>query len=150
MDFDTSVTSPKYWKCCLRSKRVFDGHIPEIKIWTQSSSQDFAKRGGGAFLEVWYNCKQTWPKFSLVLNEIEAVFLSKSGDLKKKGLHRNSKGFSCRNQVISKKKVFTDFGWAPEPKNSTILVQITTCPSQLLLPNPVGCGLFSILEQKSR
>ena len=40
------------------------------------------------------------------------------------------------------KKVFTDFGWAPEPKNSTILVQIMASLSQLLLPNPVGGAVF--------
>ena len=27
-----------------------------------------SQRGGGAYLEVWYNRKQTWTKFSLVLN----------------------------------------------------------------------------------
>ena len=57
-------------------------------------------------------------------------FRPKSGDLHKK------------------ENVFNNFGWAPGPKNSTILVQITASPSQLLLPNPDG-GLFSVLEQKS-
>ena len=40
------------------------------------------------------------------------------------------------------KKVFTNFGWAQEQKNSTILVQIRVSPSQLLLPNPVGGTVF--------
>ena len=55
---------------------------------------------------------------------------------KKKGLHRKSKAFFGQTQVIFKKKVFTDFGWAPEPKNSTILVQITASS------NPVGGAIF--------
>ena len=50
--------------------------------------------------------KQTWPKFSLFLNWIEANFQWKSGDLqKKKGLLaeiKNSNGFSGQKQVISK------------------------------------------------
>ena len=57
--------------------------------------------------------------------------------------------FSGQKQVISKKKktlkVFADFGCAPESKNSTILVQMTACPSQLQLPNPFaegGCFQF--------
>ena len=111
------------------------------------------KGGGVAFFEVWSNRKQTWPKFSLVLNWIEAMFQWKLGDLpKKKGLHRSSNA-EIRNSRPKtgdlKKKVFTDFGQAPEPNNSTILVQMTACPSQLWLPNPFGGGLFSILEQKS-
>ena len=77
-----------------------------------------SQRGGRAFLEVWSNRKRTWPKFSFVLNWIEAIFQWKLGDLlpppqKKKGLRRNSKAFSGWNQifkglfpakVISKKK----------------------------------------------
>ena len=128
---------------------------------------------------------QTWPKFSLVLNEIKAVFLAenrwspkkkvfaeirrhfpseirnsksfsgrKQVISKKKGLRRNSKGFSSRNQKFQgffwpkasdlqkKKKAFTDFGWAPEPKNSTILVQTPASPSQFRLPNPFEGTVF--------
>ena len=51
--------------------------------------------------------------------------------------------------MISKNKLFTDFGSVPEPRNSTILVQITASSSQLWLPNSFGGGLFSFLEQKS-
>ena len=58
---------------------------------TQARGQDFAK-GGGLFLEAGNNSKRTWPKFSSVLNQIEAVFLSKSGDLQKK---RSSPKFWC-------------------------------------------------------
>ena len=86
--------------------------------------------------------------------------MSKSGDFrKKKDLQVFTKietVFPVEIRWSQKKKFFTkiqslwltNFGWAPEKKISTFLVQITTSPSQLLLPNPVG-GLFSFLEQKS-
>ena len=93
-----------------------------------------SQRGGGAFFETGNNSKRTWPKFSSALNQIEAVFLSKSGDLQKK------KVFTVIQSVF-----LTNFGWDPEKKNSTFLVK---SPSQLLLPNSIG-GLFSFLEQKS-
>ena len=51
-------------------------------IKSQARSQDFAK--GGTFLRGENNSKRTLPKFSSVLNRIEAIILSKSGDLKKK------------------------------------------------------------------
>ena len=119
----------------------------------QARSQDFAK-GGGAFLEVWYNRKRTWPKFSFVLNEIEAVFLSILGDFKKKkGLRWNSKGFSARKQVISKKK--------EKKRSSPTLGELQTKKTPLFwskqqqaLNNfasqiPFEGGLFSFFEQKS-
>ena len=56
--------------------------------------------------------------------------------------------FRPKSGDLRKKKVFANFGSAPGPKNSTVLVQIKTSPLQLLLPNPDG-GLFPILEQKS-
>ena len=91
--------------------------------------------GGGLF----------W-KFDTTVNELDPNFHQPWIRFKKKGLHRNSKGFYGRIQVISKKKkVFTDFGWVPEPENSTILVQITASLSQLPLTNPVG-GYFQYLN----
>ena len=36
-----------------------------------------------------------------------------------------------------------------QEKLTTFMVQITASPSQILLPNPVGMGLFSFLDQKS-
>ena len=43
-----------------------------------------SQRGGGAFMRDENNSKWTWPKFSSVLNQIEAIFQSKSDDLLKK------------------------------------------------------------------
>ena len=40
--------------------------------------------------------------------------------------------------------ILTNFGCAPQTKNSTFLVQKTASPSQLLLPNPVGEGAVFI------
>ena len=116
----------------------------------QARSQDFAK--GGAFLRGENNSKQTWPKFPSVLNQIEAVFLSKSGDLQKKKvftkietvLRPKSGGLQKKKKVFIKIQSLlrTNLGCAPVKKNSTFLVQITANPSQLLLPNPVGGGCF--------
>ena len=94
----------------------------------QARSQDFAK-GGGLFR-----------KLEATVNELDPNFHQSWIRLRR---------FFCQNQVISKKKkVFTNFGWTPRQKNSTILVQKTASPSQLLLPIPLG-ELFSFLEQTS-
>ena len=158
-------------------------------ISLQSRSQDFERGGGffGSLMQPKTNLTQIF--ISLKLDW--GGFLSKLGDLRKKKekkcLHRNSKGFSGRNQkfkvfpgrmqVISnkkrsspkfkgffrpkleiqrvflaeirwsqkkkkKRKVFTNFEWAPEPKKSTILVQTTAISSQLRLPNLFGGAVF--------
>ena len=69
---------------------------------------------------------------------------------KKKNLHQNWNGFSSQILVISKKKkvltkiqsLLTNLGCALEKKNSTFLVQITSRPSQLLLPINIGGAVF--------
>ena len=78
-------------------------------VWTYSGvirrvARILQRRGG--FLEAWNNSKQTWPELSSVLNQIEAVFLSQSGDIQKekKGLHQNSVTFPDQLWVSSKKK----------------------------------------------
>ena len=73
----------------------------------QSRSQDFAK-GGGAFLKLETILNEVDSNYHQVLNQIETFFCPKSGDLKKKGLRRNSERFPVQNQVISKKKVFAE------------------------------------------
>ena len=88
-------------------------------------------QNGGAFLKGENNSKRTWPKSSSVLNEIETVFLSKSGDFQKK------KVFTKIQSLF-----LTNFGCAPEKQNLTFMVQITASPSQLLLPNSVGGAVF--------
>ena len=128
----------------------------------QSRSQDFAKGGGGGFFwsliqpktnltQIFISLTLDWGGFAVkirwfpkkekekVFTEIHWVFPAEI---------RNSRVFPAEIRW-SKKKVFTDFGWAPEPKKSTVLVQTTASFSQLRLPNPIGGGLFSFLEQKS-
>ena len=69
-------------------------------------------------------------KKSKVFTEIQRV----------SGRNQKFKGFFWPKS--GEKKVFTDFGWAPEPKNITILDQTTASPSQLRLPNPFGETVF--------
>ena len=85
-------------------------------LWkTQARSQDFAK-GKKGFLEAGNNSKRTWPKFSSVLNEIEAVFLSKSGDLQKnkKVITNSGTVFPAEIRCSPKKKSSPKFMCAPE------------------------------------
>ena len=68
------------------------------------------KKGGGAFLKEWDNCKRSKPEFSLLSNQIQMVcqnmkriFRPKTGDLKKKkGLHRNWDGFFAQNRKFKR------------------------------------------------
>ena len=89
-------------------------------------------RGGGAFLEGWDNCKRPWPKFSLLLNQIEAVFRPKTVDLQKK---RSSPKLS---------RIF--------PPKSQIQTVLPAESRQLLyyFGSQISLGgLFSFFEQKS-
>ena len=67
VDKDSNV-----WICSL---------LENVKTWRVARN---SQKGGGTFLEAENNRKRTRPKFSSVLNQIDAVFLSKSGVLKKK------------------------------------------------------------------
>ena len=108
----------------------------------QALSQEFA-RGRGAFLEAGNNSKRTWPKFSSVLNHIEAVVLSKSGDLQRK-------------EILTKiETVFpAEIRWSPKKKGLHQQKKIRfSGPNNsksftTSARNPIG-GLFSFLEQKS-
>ena len=89
------------------------------------------------------------------MNQIEAVFLSRSDDLQKKRSSPKLKRFLEKLGDLQKKGLLRpNLGdiqkkKKSEKKNSTFLVQITAIPSQLLLANPIGGGVFLILEQKS-
>ena len=132
-----------------------------------------SQRGGGFFWKCDATVNELDPNFPQSWTRLRRFFCQNQVNSKNKGLHWNSKGFSGPNQVIIKKKtkglhwhlkvfffrpksgvlqqkkVFTDFGWAPKQKTSAILVQTTSSPSLLLLPNPVGGGgLFFIFGAK--
>ena len=68
----------------------------------------------GDFLRGGNNTKRTWPKFLLILNQIEAVFLSRSGDLKKKVFARIETVFTGEIRWSPKKKAI-----APLPPGNT-------------------------------
>ena len=136
-----------------------------------------SQRVGGAFLRGGNNSKRTGPKFSSVLNQTETVFLSKSGDLKKK--RRSSpklkrffrpelsdlkkkksspklkRFFRPELGDLKKKKVFTkiqslfltNFGCAPEKK---LHFSSPNNSKSFATSAPQSrWGLFSFLEQKS-
>ena len=79
------------------------------------------------------------------------MFQSKPGDTQKKRSSPILERFFRLNSgdLQKKQKVFTKIYVRFKRNNSTFLIQITASPSQLLLPNPVGGGLFSFLEQIS-
>ena len=54
-----------------------------LLAYGQARSQDFVK-GGGAFLKGWDNCKQPWPKFSLLWIQIETDFFVPNRKFKQK------------------------------------------------------------------
>ena len=84
-------------------------------------------------------------KFDTTINEPDQSFI---------GLELDWGGFSVKirwKKRWSPKKgggggggggIFTVFGWASVPKESTILVQTTASPSQFLLPNSDGGAVF--------
>ena len=95
--------------------------------------------GRGAFLEAGNNSKRSWPRFWSVFNQIEAVFLSNSGDLQKWN-----------------KKVFTEIESVFLSKFRWLKIQIypfsSRNPIRFLTnsrPNPNGGGLFLFFEDKS-
>ena len=63
--------------------------------YTQASSQDLKKGGGGGFFERVRKVQTTLNQFHTVCPKIETKFLGKLG---------NSNVFSAQNQVVSKKK----------------------------------------------
>ena len=87
-------------------------------IWIRRVARIW-KKGGGAFLKEWDNCKTPWPEFSLLLNhihkvypklrlifrlksEIQTLFRPKTGDLQIKGLHWNWDVFFCRDRKFKR------------------------------------------------
>ena len=107
---------------------------PFRAIWP-GRSQDLEK--GGAFLKEWEKCKQTWPEFSLFLNqnfseslEIQTFFPPKNRWSQKK----------------KKKRVFTgietDFS-AKIGYSNAFSGRITTCISQLRNPISYGGAVFN-------
>ena len=122
----------------------------------QAHSQEFAK-GGWAFLEAGNNSERTWPKFSLVLNQIEAVFLTKSGDLRKKVFTKLKRFFRPESGDLKKKKrsllKFSQFSWTTLGEVQKKETPFFWSKEQQVLHNfwsPIPLwGLFSFLEQKS-
>ena len=105
-----------------------------------------SQRGSGLFWEVKTAVNELDPNFHQSWTKLRRFLCQNQVISKKKGLHQNWNGFSNQILVISKKKkkkvltkvrslLLTNFGCAPEKKNSTFLVQITSrpSPSQLLL-----------------
>ena len=100
--------SRPFWQICgsnSKSKYLYFSESKYNLNSITSSSVARISQMGGAFLEVWNNLKRTWPKFSLVLNYIEAVFLSKLGDpTPKKRSSPKFKGFFPTEFTWSQKK----------------------------------------------
>ena len=99
-----------------------------ISSWspTQAGSQAFVKGGGGLFWKVKTTVSDLDPNFPLLLNQIEAVFCPKPGDLQKK-------------------KVFTEIetNFSAEITNSNSFSgRIAATTSLLRLPNLFGGAVF--------
>ena len=133
-----------------------------IIVWMAGNSRvaRISQRGVGAFFEVWFNCKRTWPEFSFGFNWIEANserFSAKIEWSPKKKSSPKFRAFFCQltptsishftifgDRVISKKKVFT--------KIQSVFCQLTpTSISHFTIFGGaifVWGGLFPVLGQK--
>ena len=107
----TEVSEPEFW-CQVANEYPMSGiyTVDKNLQWKQARSQDFAT-SRGAFLRGGNNSTRTWPKFSSVLNQIEAVFLSKSGDLQKKRFSPKLRRFFRPKLGDLQKKKGPHFSW---------------------------------------
>ena len=114
----------------------------------QARSRDFAKEG--AFLEVWYNRKRTSPKFSLVLNEINSVFLSNFGDLQEKK-ERSSPNFEeiFRPKAKIRRVFLAENRWSPNKKKGLHRQCVSSRTKNLHYSGPNNGKSFTTSAPKS-
>ena len=100
--------------------------------------------GGEAVLEAGNTIKQSWPRFWLVFNRIESVFVSKYWWSPKKTLHQNWDCFSPDlGDLQTKKKKRSSARLKP-----SFLLEVTPAPWPIAIANTIRGGAIFVFRAK--
>ena len=142
----TNQISTGNWYVLVYMEQKYKGGLFIIQPWIayfiigtmQVRSQDFEK--GRLFWKLETTANELDPNFRQSWTRLRRQNQVIS---KKRSSQKLKQFFRLKNSDLQKKRKSLHQLWmSSRAKNSTILVEITTSPSQLLLPNPVGGGCF--------